>query len=248
MVFSDTTGKAGIIQRIEFWTNLGDATISGDTTLLKVFTALLNESFDRLMPLLVSFSDFLQWDDTNNTDQPFLTFALTSGQSDYTVLQDDNSYDILNVAKVRIYASATGTQYYELKEMTADDPYAQIAMSPSATDVGVPTSFLKRGNTIFLFPQPNYTNASGVQVFFERRQQQFLTSDTTKQPGIPSPFHALLPLYASHDWLIVNKPANTVLITRIEAEIARREKELRDANKGRFPHRRIITPSYRRFR
>ena len=38
LVFSDTTNKNGLIQECEFWTNLGDGTISGDTTLLAQFT------------------------------------------------------------------------------------------------------------------------------------------------------------------------------------------------------------------
>ena len=57
MPFSNTTTKGGLIQGCERWTNLGDAIISGDTTLLKQFTAAINEAYDELLPIIFS-SDF----------------------------------------------------------------------------------------------------------------------------------------------------------------------------------------------
>ncbi len=240
--FNNTTTKAGIIQVCEFWTGLGDTGITGDATLLKVFTARVNEAFDRLAPFLYSFSDYLKWDDSNNTDEPIGTFNIVSGQSDYTIAQDDNSLDILNITAVRILTSATATVYLDLKEMTAEDVNATEAMSPNASSVGVPNWFLKRGNTIFLFPQPNYSATAGAKIFFERETSYFLSTDTTKEAGIPRPFQGLLPLYASYDWILVNKPSETALITRIEAQIAKREKALADAIDGRFPSRAIMKP------
>ena len=241
MDFSNTTTKAGIIQTIEFWTNLGDAGVSGDATLLKVMTARVNEAFDRLMPLLLSYSDKLRWDDANNTDLPIGTFNIVSGQSDYTIAQDDNSLDILNITDVRILTSASGTDYVTLEKMTIDDERALTAMSPNSADTGTPTAYLERGNTLFLYPQPNYSATSGCKIFFERQQSYFTSTDTTKKPGIPRPFQGLLPLYASYDWLLVNKPANGELITRIEAQIATREQSLKDLISARYPTRQRIT-------
>jgi hypothetical protein len=240
MPFSDTTNKTGIIQIIEFWTNLGDAAISGNTTLLKQFTARVNEGFDRLMPFLLSYSDYLRFDDVNNSGQPFGTINLVSGQADYTVSQDNNSLDILNVTDVRILASATGTTYFDLEKMSIDDPRAIEAMAPASTSVGVPIAWLERGNTIFLYPQPNYSATAGIKLFYERQQSIFVSSDTTKEAGIPRPFIRLLPMYAAYDWLCVNKQQNIVLITRLEAQIARAEKDLRDMIAKKYPtHARI---------
>lgn len=237
IVFSDTTKKNGLIQNCEFWCNLGDAGISGDATLLKVFTARINTGFDRLMPFLLSFSDYLKWDDNNQTDMPIGTFNIVANQSDYTIAQDTNSLDILNITSVRILPSATATYFYDLQEMTADDYYAPDAMSPNPTSVGMPVSYLKRGNTIILYPQPNYSATAGAKIAFEREANYFDSTDTTKEAGIPRPFQELLSLYASYDWLVVNKPDNQLLITRLEAQITRREKELRSAIDGRNPRR-----------
>lgn len=248
MVYSDVSNKNGIIQDIEFWTNLGDGVISGNATLLKVITSRVNESFNRIMPLVLAFSNFLSWDDQNNTDEPVGTFNIVSGQSDYTIAADANGLSIFNITNVRILTSATGTFYYELEEMTMDDPRAITAMSPNPTDIGVPVAYLKRGNTLFFWPQPNYAATAGAKIYFQRDPAYFTSADTTKVPGVPKPFHGLFSLYVSHDWLLVNKPDNTVLITRVETEIARREKDLRDAIKVRFPSRKNITSSRIRFR
>jgi hypothetical protein len=202
--FSNTTDKNGIIQTIERWTNLTDGAISGDTTLLKTMTASVNDAFNTLMPLLLSYSNYLKWDDTNNTDQPIGTFDIVSGQPDYLIAQDGDSLDILNITGVRILQSATGTFYYDLKEITSEDEWAQEAMSPNPTITGIPNRYLKRGNTVYLFPQPNYSATVGAKIYFERQPSYFTSSDTTKKPGIPGIFHILLALYPAYEYALTN--------------------------------------------
>lgn len=246
--FSDTTKKNGLIQECEFWTGLGDGAISGDTTLLKVFTSRINQAFDRIAPYLYSFSDYLKWDDTNNTDLPIGTFNIVSGQSDYTIAADANSLAILNITGIRILPATNQTFYMDLAEVTADDPMAATVMSPNPTDIGTPRWFLKKGNTIYLFPQPNYSSTNGAKISFEREISYFASTDTTKEAGIPRTTQGLLPLYASYDWLVVNLPANGTLITRVEAQIAKREQALKNAIDGRYPARAQITTRPIRFR
>jgi hypothetical protein len=226
MQFSNTTTKDGILQHIEFWTNSGDAGITGDATLLKVVTNRVNFAFDRLMPLLLSYSDHIRWDDVNHTGTPWGTFALTSGQADYNIGDDGSSLDVLNITRVTILPSSTATAHVELERMTVDDENALDAMTGAVS--GVPTHFLERNNAIYLYPKPNYTASAGIRVFFEREQSYFVSTDTTKEPGIPKPFHGLLPLYAAYDWLIVNKPDQQMLITRLEEQIVRMEQNLKD--------------------
>lgn len=244
MPFNDVTNLTGIIQRIELWTGLGNGGISNNATFLKIMTANVNEAFDRLMPLLYSFTDQLKWDDQNQTDLPIGTIDVVSGQPDYTIAQDANSLDILNITNVRVLASNTATIYYPMTEMTIDDPNAVQAMSPDSPYQGVPRWFLKRGNTIFLFPKPNYNATGGIKIYFERKAVYFTSADTTKQPGIPRPFHGLLALYAAYDWLCQNQPDGTVMITRIEAQIQKRETALRDAIRGRYPRHNVLKPDF----
>lgn len=241
MQYSDTTNKNGLLQVCEFWTGIGDAGISGNTTRKAQFTARLNAGFDRVLPRVLSYSKSVRWDDTNHTDHPFGTFALVSGQNDYNITEDDNNLDILNIVGVKILPSATSTEYLTIDGISADHVFAERAMSPNPSDTGVPIYYLEANNTLFFYPEPNYSAAAGVKIFFEREPSYFATTDTTKEPGIPKPFHELLALYASHDWVVVNKPENTVLITRLEAQIARRERELDDLISKRNPQRRRLT-------
>jgi len=235
MTYSDTTNKNGIVQTVEFYTNKGDAGISGDATLLKVITSRVNDAFDRIMPLLLSYSDKIRWDDTNHSDFPIGKFNIVSGQNNYTLGEDGNSLDILNVTDVRILDGASVTQYKTLERLTLDDSRALEAMSPNSNTTGIPSHFLENNNTVFLYPNPNYSANAGMKVFFEREQSYFASTDTTKEPGIPKPFHRLLPMYAALDWLLVNKPDNNSVIIRIEADIAKTEKNLFDLISAKNP-------------
>jgi len=241
MQYSNTTTKDGLMQTCEFWTGLGDAGITGNATRKAQFNARLNSAFDRVLPRVLSYSKSLRWDDTNHTDHPFGTFNIESGQHDYTIDEDDNSLDIFNITGVQILPSATSTDYENLIAISADHPYAERAMSPNPSDVGIPTHYLEANNTIFFYPEPNYSATAGVKIFFEREPSYFVVADTTKEPGIPKPFHEILALYASHDWIVVHKPEAQIAITRLEAHIARRENELDDMISKRNPQRRRLT-------
>ena len=148
------------------------------------------------------------------------------GQHDYSVAEDDNSLDILNLTSVRILTSASGTEYKTLKRMSADDDRLEDALWPNPSVSGIPTHFVENGNNIFLYPSPNYSADYGIKIFFEREQFYFVSTDTTREPGIPKPFHELLALYAALDWNLVNRASDVILITRLEARIEKKEKAL----------------------
>jgi hypothetical protein len=245
MQFSDTSGKQGLIQECEFWTNLGDAIISGDTTLLKVFANRINRAYDKVLPLVLSRTDKIKWDDINHTDHPIGTFDITSGISDYQLLVDDNSLSILNITDVMILQSSTSTEYTTLRRMTLDEPRALRAMSPNPTDSGVPSAFVEKNNTVFFDVKPNYTATAGGKFFFERIPDYFTSADTTQTPGIPAQFHALLALHASKDWLAVNKPESRLLVGEIKEEIAKQERNLKSANDQRNPTRHRVVGAQR---
>lgn len=244
MQFSDTTNKNGLLQECEFWCNLGDAGITGDTTLKAQFTSRINRAYDAIAPILFSYGDKMRWDDTNHTDHPIGTTNLISGQNDYQFLSDDNGLSILNITDVMILDSSSSTEYRQLRRITLDEGEDALrAMSPNPTDAGVPYAFVEKDNTVFLLPEPNYNATAGLKIFFERVPDYFTSADTTQTPGIPTPFHPLLALHASRDWLAVYKPENTLLIGTIEREIAKKEAALRQAVNVRNPIRRRVTTS-----
>jgi hypothetical protein len=240
MQYNETTNKSGLMQACEFWCGFPDTGITGDTFLKQQFTVRLNAGFEMILPSLLSRSKAVKFDDPNNADQPVGTFNIVSGTHDYALTEDDNGLDILNVVSLAILPTSSATEYETLTQLTLDDPRAQRVMSPNPSDVGVPTHWMKRGNTVYLYPQPNYAATAGVKIAFEREQTYFTTSDTTREPGIPKPFHELLALYASYDWILVNKSDNAVLISRVEARIARKERDLGILNDKRHPTRKRI--------
>lgn len=249
MQFSDTTNKNGILQRIEQYTGLGDGGITNDTTLIKVITAQVNEAFDEIMPLiLASVGNQIQWDDINNTGNPIGYINIVSGQSDYLVSTDQYSLDILDIKAVRTLISATATTYADVQMIDSADSDALSALSPNTGEVGVPRKVLKRGNQLFAYPQPNYNATNGFELYFERIQSYFASTDTTKSPGIPRIFHSILPKIASYHWLTINKPSNTVLLQDLGERIKEDKAALHSFVRMRAPTRTVLTTRPIRFR
>jgi hypothetical protein len=246
MLLSDTTNKNGLIQECEFWTNLGDAAISGDSTLLKIFVNRLNRAYDRVVPLLLSYGDTMRWDDsTNHTKHPVATFDITSGVNDYQFLSDEQSNSILNIVDVHILQGSALTQYTKLRRMTLDEPDANRVMSPNTLDTGIPGAFLERNNTVFLDRLPTYSATAGGKIFFERSPSYLSASSLTVTPGIPEPAQPLLALEASLDYLTVHKPENGVLIAKLASEIEKAKKQLSFIISKKHPTRRRITGAKR---
>lgn len=240
MQLSDTTNKNGLLQECEHWCGFDDGGITGDTTLKAQFVARLDRAIDKITPRLLSITNGLRFDGTNDADLSVATFDIASGTSDYRFTVDDNNLDILNIVGISILPDTTTNTFLPLDEMTLDDPMAQRAMSPNPSDTGVPTKFLKKGLTAFLFPQPNYDRTDGGKLYFERRMTYFVGQADTFEPGIPLPFQQLLDLYASEAWLVVNKSDNGVLIANVRAEIKEIEHDLDAHIRRMYPTRRRI--------
>lgn len=241
MTYNDTSTKQGLLQDCEFWCNLGDAGISGNTFLKQQFTNRLNRRYERAMGLLGSSTRLAGVDDTNYTNQPFSTFDITSGVNDYQFLTDASSNSISDITGVSILSSTTATQFETLEKLTLDAHDVELILSPNSNNTGIPTGFIERNNTIFFNTLPNYTKAGGGKLFYKRVPSYFTTSDTTKAPGFNAEHHQLLSLGASLDWLTVNNPDNGTLITRIEAELAKAERLFKSYALMRNPVENILT-------
>lgn len=241
MIYSNTTTKEGLLQHCEFLTNLGDAQISGITFTKQVFTNLINRRLERAAGVLGGMSRIAQFDDTNFTNQPFSTFDITSGTNDYQFLTDASSNSITDITAVLILTSTTVTEFVKLEKLTLDNEDAELMMSPNSLNVGIPSGYIERNNTIFFNTNPNYTKAAGGKLFYKRVPSYFTTSDTTKAPGFNAEHHQMLSFGASYDWLLVNKPENTTLITRIEAELAKAEMSFKSYAAMRNPLVNVLT-------
>jgi len=197
MQYNDTTNKNGIIQLAEDYTDLGDGYISGNSTMLKKFTAYANEVSGDIWSTIWSSAGSWQWDDSNQADLPQATTDIVSGQAKYTI-----SSDILTIKRVEVKNENGG--WTKLKPFTREKTATSIG--ELETRLGCPTHYFVFNDTIQLYPTPSYDLTGGLKVFFDRAGVSFLPSDTTKSPGIASPFHGLYPLGMAIKWLSIKQP------------------------------------------
>lgn len=248
MQFSDTTNKSGLLQDCEFLTNLGDAIITGDTTLKARFTSLLNIRYAQVMARLQTLTGAAGPEDTTYTSEQFSTFDIVKDQNSYTFTTDEDGNTISDIVAISILPAATSTEYLPLAKMTLDDSRALRAMSPNPSDIGVPCAYLEKGLTAYFDVTPNYAATDGGKLYYRLVPSYFTTSDTTKAPGFDEGYHRILSLGASLDWLRVNKAENTVLIQSITADFQTLDRGLEDYMRQRYPTRRRVFGSTRRSR
>lgn len=197
IIFNDTTNRNGLIQLIERNLGLGNGRISGDTELLKDFTADINIAKQELFRIIFKSSGTWQLDDSTHTDYPIITTNLVQNQRDYSFLKDENDNLILDIYKVMVKNSSTGL-YYELTPTDMQTDSDNESFYNGNTDTGEPTKYDKTGNGIFLdiLPKENITN--GLKIFINREGTYYTYTDTTKMTGVDGlcdEFLALQPTY-----------------------------------------------------
>ena len=228
-----------LIKNFEFWAGMNEGDVSNDTSLKSTVTAGFNRKLERYLGMLGATSNISQVDDTNYTNQPFSLFDIVENQHDYEFLEDEDGNTITDITAVLI---KVGNSFRKLDKLTLEDRNAELVMSPNTTKTGVPTQWLERNNTIFFDPIPNYSLAEGGKLFYKRAPSYFETSDTTKQPGIPVPFHELISISYAYDWNIVHKQNGRVNIQDLRERLDNLEKELITYQQLKNPFRNMIIP------
>lgn len=225
MTYSDTTNLSGIIQTIERLTDVGQTYISGDATRLKEMTATINRINHRVWHTIFMSTGNWQYDDGNFTDLPMATADIVSGTARYAI-----PTDALTIQRVEV-KDENGLEYQltpitkELIKGQAIDEFLDVA--------GTPMYYSLVNGTMELFPAPNYASSGGLKAYFDRDSVDFATTDTTKTPGFASPYHELIPIKASIEWLKVKQPNSPTLAILLQDDI-RVEKSLKDYYGKRF--------------
>jgi len=202
MIYNDTTSYDGVIQTIEGFTDLGDGYISGDTTNLKKFTALVNRANKRIWFEIFKSTGNWIYDDNNNTNLPQAVTDLVSGQGKYALPSE-----ALTVKRIEIKDSVGS--WSVLTPIILEK--INNAVQEYRKDNGIPTQYRLVNNTYELFPAPNYALTGALKVYFDRSSIDFAYTDTTKSPGFASAFHEILPLLTSIMWLKQKNPTNQSL-------------------------------------
>lgn len=163
-----------------------------------------------------------QFDDSNHTDYPIITTALTDGQRDYPFTTDEQGNLILDIYKVMVRISSTG-QYQEIFPVDVQSDSDTEAFYDAQLLEGIPYRYDKTANGIFLDPIPSYTASDGLKIYINREGSFFTTSDTTKKPGIDPLCHEYLALKPSYKYARNNSLPN---VARLEKDMMLMEKRI----------------------
>jgi hypothetical protein len=202
LVYSDTTNKDGIIQRIEQDVFGVDGYISGDATRLKFWTGSINLALDKVFHVIFSADGKWQFDDGNHTKNPFIFTELTINQRNYSFTADEQSNLILDIHSV--YAKTSSTNPYYLLTPIDMQTDGNSGFNDGVTRLGWPTSYDKTGNNIKLDVTPEATVSEGLKIFINREGSYFATSDTTKVPGFAGLYHEYLVLEPAYRYARAN--------------------------------------------
>jgi hypothetical protein len=181
--FSDTTTKKGLVQFFEKEVGFEYGDVSNDADMLAAFTADVNEAIDDYVALAIPASGKWQFDDTNHTKYPIITTNLVAGQRDYSFLLDEQNNMILDIYRVYV-KDENGT--YNLIDPVDRQSGSDVAPMYDGLEVqGVPYRYDKTANGIFLDSVPSYSISAGLKIEIAREGSYFVSSDTTKKPGVP---------------------------------------------------------------
>jgi VCBS repeat-containing protein len=203
MVYSNTTDFNGIIQVIERECDLGNTYISGDDDQLKHFTARVNEVGNRVWHLIFNATGTWQYDDSNNSDLPQATTNLISGTAKYAL-----PATALTVKRIEVKDEAGN--WYVLKQLP-EYLITTEGIDEFMKNDAQPMYYRLTDDTIEIFPASNYASTNGLKVYFDRGPATFATSDTTKTPGFASPYHEIIPIWVTIDWLTIKNPTSSSL-------------------------------------
>lgn len=197
--FSDTTNKNGIIQRIEFDTGLGDASISDNAVFFSQVTSIVNSAVSKATSIIMTADGKWTWDDTSHEKQAVACTDIVTDQGDYTILNNtpSSAKDYLKIERVEI--KDNNGLWARLKERNL--PRYQDSITQRRTTTGIPTTYDFNGVSIFLDAVPNYDGGTNsLKIWFSRAQINFATTDTTKRPGFASIFHEYPVMSFMYHW------------------------------------------------
>jgi len=159
-------------------------------------TTSSNRALERVTGLIRQAQGRWQWDDSNNPDYAIATTLLVADQQDYEL--DPTHYQI-----ERVEVKDQDGNWSKLESIDQADLY-NTSLTDFLKTAGSPQYYDKVGNSIFLYPKPNYGQTASLKVFYERGPDYFETTDTTKQPGFNPLFHSLIPLWNAYDYAFIN--------------------------------------------
>ncbi len=167
----------------------------------------INRHYDRVVSLILRADNRWEWDDENYTTLPVATTDLVSGQADYNIA----SSDFLVLTRLEVKDSSGNWIY--LEPISYEDKKG-VAMTEWAKTNSIPQAYDKVGNSVILYPTPNYSSTAGLRAYYQRIPSYFATDATTKTPGFSTIYHRLLSYSAAYDYALLNLPNRAAALER----------------------------------
>jgi hypothetical protein len=209
MKFFDSTTEDAIVQDV--WSLSGTDT---NSYTLKQVTRSVNGWLRLVQSWILGADGRFQYDDSNYTDLPIATTDLVSGQDNYSF---DSTW--LEIIKVEAAQDSTVSTWNVLKPFDVNDVNNYSEFQDVA---GVPAFYDVVGSSVILKPASNFNATAGLKFYFKRKASEFVSTDTTKEPGFASPYHRILSLGAAYDYCMANSVRNPVGL-RNEIEVLKQE-------------------------
>ena len=178
----------------------------------------INNAYERVVSLIMQTDGRWEWDDDNQTDLPIAVATLTANQQDYSLA-------VTHLSLTRAEVKDTAGLWRQLFPISQSD-FTGIALAEFMKTSGQPIYYDNIGSSVFIYPAPDYTQASSIKLTFQRPPALYTSAEVTtgtKVPGFNSLYHDLIPLIVAHDYAIAKGSAN---INQIAAEIQKREDAL----------------------
>jgi len=226
--FNDTTGETGLIQACEDYLGFDTTGISGDASLLKRFTRMINTWYRRADSWIWEADINWEFDDTNRTNLPRATSNMVDDQHDYELPSTARKV-------IKVMIKDINGDWKQLKPI--DKTAYDIPLEEYYDTKGVPNYYDLEGDSLFLYPAPSSSNTtltSGLKLHFSRDIDEFESSDTTTEPGFDNHFHPILSLGASLDYTLGFTPENTNKIRGLKLQLDELKNEIQTFYGKRF--------------
>lgn len=203
MQISDTSGLQGVFEEADFYCQT-DSTIYPVTHKTRNVNNRYREILTHIFEVYGGwiFNDSNQSDDTLYADQ-----TLTASTATYAI-----PANAIKVTGVEL--KSTGGTWSKLHATTFEELQQYGSVAEKNRTTGTPTMYRLAGDTIELYPLPDYTQASSLRVYFERDISVFLVTDTSVVPGFAAPFHRALSLGISLDYSIAKSDGTPKSVTK----------------------------------
>jgi hypothetical protein len=137
-----------------------------------------------------------KYDDKNQTDLPIATAHLVSGQEDYALPSDSSFIDAVYIQQ------ENESTWFRVKPLPLEWIGNEQDFMTTDSD---PAYYRLIGDSIKLYPAPNYAKNNALKIEYSRDISGFTTTDTTTAPAFDSQFHEAVAVYMAWQFAIAKK-------------------------------------------